>query len=178
VNRQGDWMQTFTGRQFWPLDPRPEEIFIEDIAHALSLQCRYGGHTKVFYSVAEHSWRVSAVCDSCNALWGLLHDAAEAYLIDLPRPIKRFSALGNEYRQIKARLMATVCERFGLLLQEPLDVRRTDDFMLQWEARDLMAPHPAPWIGEDALLPTGRIEPMPPHIAEAAFLDRFKELCR
>jgi hypothetical protein len=88
MKRKGDWMQTYTGRQFWPIDPRADEIDIVDIAHALSQQCRFAGHCKSFYSVATHSWHTSNVCNSENALWGLLHDAAEAYLVDLPTPIK------------------------------------------------------------------------------------------
>ena len=57
--RKGDWMQTYTGRQFWPIDPRANEVHIEDIAHALSMMCRYNGHCRTFYSVAEHSVLVS-----------------------------------------------------------------------------------------------------------------------
>jgi len=177
MTRIGDWMQTFTGRQFWPLDPRPEDIVIEDIAHALSLQCRYGGHVRTFYSVAEHSWRVSKVCNEEDALWGLMHDAAEAYLVDLPRPIKRYSALGDEYRRIESRLMSVICDRFSLSRVEPLDVKRSDDFMLHWEGRDLMGPHPVPWVREgDFSLPEGCLIPMSPRVAEAAFLERFAEL--
>lgn len=86
--RKGDWIQTYTGRQFWPLDPKPEEVCIEDIAHALSQQCRYAGHTIRFYSVAQHSVEIALRVPRAAALWGLLHDAAEAYLVDLPRPVK------------------------------------------------------------------------------------------
>jgi len=178
MERAGDWMQTYTGRQFWPLDPRPDEIHIEDIAHSLALQCRYAGHCEVFYSVAEHSWRVSKVCDPPGALWGLLHDAAEAYLVDLPRPVKRFSELGACYREIEARLMVFIADRFGLEMPEPADVKRSDDFLLRWEQRDLMKPPPMPWREQGGALPKGVIAPMTPTVAEAAFLMRFSELTK
>jgi hypothetical protein len=77
-SRRGDWMQTFTGRRFWPLDPRGEDVLIEDIAHALSLLTRYGGHCTRFYSVAEHSVLLARAATPENALWLLLHDASEA----------------------------------------------------------------------------------------------------
>src|ERR1039457_118422 len=80
---------TFSGLRFWPLDPNPEKILIDDIAHALAHQCRFGGHASRFYSVAEHSVHVSRLCPPEDALWGLLHDASEAYLVDLPRPLKQ-----------------------------------------------------------------------------------------
>ena len=67
---------TFSGLRFWPLDPNPEKILIDDIAHALAHQCRFGGHASRFYSVAEHSVHVSRLCLPEHALWGLLHDVA------------------------------------------------------------------------------------------------------
>jgi hypothetical protein len=176
MQRHGDWMQTFTGRQFWPLDPRADEIHIEDIAHSLSLQCRFAGHVREFYSVAEHSWRVSQICNPGHALPGLLHDAAEAYLVDLPRPIKHFSTLGNEYRKIENYLMTCIATRFNLGAPPPLDIKVSDDFMLRWEQRDLMAPPPAPWRETGGTLPDERIEPMTSRAAEMAFLQRFAEL--
>src|SRR5690242_11754504 len=87
--RRGDWMQTYTGRRFWPLDPRVDDIDIGDIAHHLSLVCRFAGACREFYSVAQHCVGVSYVCDPKDALWGLLHDAAEAYVGDMVRPLKR-----------------------------------------------------------------------------------------
>src|SRR4051812_6540197 len=87
--QKGDWMQTISGKAFFPLDPRPADVDIQDIAHALAFQCRFGGHVKEFYSVAEHSVRVSLICAHEDAKWGLLHDATEAYLSDIVRPVKR-----------------------------------------------------------------------------------------
>lgn len=74
---KGDWMQTYTGRRFWPLDPVAGDIEIMDIAHALSNQCRYAGHTRFHYSVAQHSVQVSENVAPEHALWGLLHDAPD-----------------------------------------------------------------------------------------------------
>src|SRR5262245_47792896 len=86
--RLGDWMQTVGGTQFWPLDPRPHEFDINHIAHALGNMCRFNGHCRRFYSVAEHCVLVSRACSAANALWGLLHDMSEAYIADVIRPVK------------------------------------------------------------------------------------------
>jgi hypothetical protein len=92
--RTGDFMQTYTGRQYWPMDPRPHEVYIEDIAHSLSLQCRYAGHCIKFYSVAEHSVLIARHLAATRApevaFAGLLHDAPEAYCVDIPRPLKPY----------------------------------------------------------------------------------------
>src|ERR1700744_4853571 len=85
------WIQTFTGKKFSPLAPRPEDVDIRDIAHALAMKCRFNGHCSPFYSIAEHSVRVSWLLEQQGkreALWGLMHDAADAYLPDLGAPIK------------------------------------------------------------------------------------------
>ena len=92
------WIQTYTGRKFHPLRPRVAEVDVRDIAHALSLKCRFGGHCRVFYSVAEHSVRVSRVLEAKGrelAVWGLMHDAGEAYLPDVGRPVKSFLRVGE-----------------------------------------------------------------------------------
>jgi hypothetical protein len=175
--RQGDWMQTYSGRQFWPCDPKPEEIDIEDIAHALSMQCRYGGHCKSFYSVAQHSIMVSQVCMEQDALWGLLHDAAEAYLVDLPRPIKHFSDMGELYRYLEKRLMWAVCDRFGLPREEPKSIKRADNILLVTEMRDLMTPPPEKWREADIFTPLeDPIFPWDHKTAEFMFMRRFEEL--
>jgi hypothetical protein len=173
--RVGDWMQTYTGVQFWPLDPRPEEIQIEDIAHSLANQCRYAGHVQEFYSVAQHSVMVARIVPQEHALWGLLHDAAEAYLVDLPRPVKRYSRLGDEYRAIEARLMIALCARFQLPSDEPEWVKRADDVLLMTEKRDLMPNSPAKWR-ETAEPLEDVIVPWAPAKAKAQFLMEFRDI--
>jgi uncharacterized protein len=170
--RQGDWMQTFTGVQFWPLDPLPSEINIEDIAHSLANQCRFAGHVQRFYSVAQHSVLVSRIVPRQHALWGLLHDATEAYLVDLPRPVKRYSRLGEEYRGIEARLMQAICVRFDLPFEEPRCVKYADDVLLMTEKRDLMPNSPAKWRETADPLPYP-IVPWAPISAEEEFLATF-----
>ena len=168
------WIQTYTGKQFWPLKARAEDLDVRDIAHSLSLQCRFNGHCLKFYSVADHSVRVSKILDHDVALWGLLHDAAEAYLGDLTRPLKRADD-ARWFREAEDRLLETVAGRFGLSWPMPEAVRAADDVLLTTEARDLMAPPPEPW-GLAAEPLTERIVPLSPEEAERAFLDRYDEL--
>lgn len=174
--RKGSWIQTYTGRQFWPLDPRPEDVCIEDIAHSLSFQCRFSGHCLVPYTVSDHSYHVSLICNVKDALWGLMHDASEAYLVDLPRPIKRNSILGDEYSKIETKVMRVICKRFGLVQKMPQTVHFADDFLLCWEQRDLMAPPPVPWGTPVPVLPDKRLVPLSHKKAEEQFLKRFFEL--
>lgn len=170
-----DWIQTFTGRQFFPLEPRSEDICIEDIAHALSNLCRYGGHTECFYSVAQHCLLVSQVVPGEHALRGLLHDASEAYLIDVPRSIKH--AIGmEEYRLAEARLQGKIYKRFGLSGRDPECIKTADNQLLRTEQRDLMKPAPAAWQDVRVGALDFEIEPLLPHAAKKAFLDRFYEL--
>jgi uncharacterized protein len=174
TERIGDWMQTYTGYQFWPADPRAEEIHLADIAHSLANQCRFAGHCLKFYSVAQHSIIVSRIVPPEDAAWGLLHDATEAYLVDLPRPVKRYSKLGDEYRQLEGCLMTAICERFALPPEEPDSVKLSDDIVLMTEKRDLM-PGLFKWREVATPLPE-EITPMAPEEAEIAFLDRALEI--
>jgi hypothetical protein len=109
----------------YPLNPRVDDVCVDDIAHALAMQTRFTGHCRRFYSVAQHSVHVSHVCDRRDALWGLLHDASEAYLSDVSRPVKRLPEM-SEYRSAEQRLLAVICERFGLPEAEPPSVKRAD----------------------------------------------------
>lgn len=177
MSRTGDWIQTYTARQFWPCDPLSGDIYIEDIAHSLALQCRFTGHCKYFYSVAQHSVLVSRHVPPDVAIWGLLHDASEAYLTDLSRPLKRASLLGSEYRLIEHRLMMAVCDRFALDPQEPLSIKIADNRLLMTEKRDLMTAHGSlPKWTETELPLDERIIPWPWEKAEIEFLARFREL--
>lgn len=170
--RKGDWMQTATGVAFWPIDPRPEEVHIEDIAHALSLICRYGGHCQTFYSVAQHSILVSRALAPEFRLWGLLHDASEAYVIDVPRPLKPFLA---GYREAEDKVMEVIAERFGLTMPMPPEVKRVDNAILADEAAQIMCTPPRAWNLPEP--PLGiRISPMEPELAKAAFLREFASL--
>ena len=173
--RIGNWMQTFTGQMFWPIDPRPEEICIEDIAHALSLLCRFGGHCKEFYSVAEHSIIVSNHVgrDPQTQLWGLLHDASEAYLQDIVQPLK---CSLPRYKEIETRLMEVVTDRFDLFWPQPERVSQMDLALLLKE-KELLAPEPAPWNVPGSPM-VCRINNFSPKMAEAFFLDRFEHLYR
>jgi hypothetical protein len=170
--RKGDWIQTYTGKKFFPLDPRPEDVCIEDIAHALSLLCRFGGHCRKFYSVAEHSARVSEACDPTDAMWGLLHDASEAYLVDVPRPIKGYLV---GYREIEAQVQRAVCEHFGLSVEQPDSVSVADSVLLHTEARDLMGQPPNSWKHMAEPL-KARILPWDAEYAEQHFLKVFNRL--
>lgn len=170
-------MQTATGRVCWPIDPRPEDIYIEDIAHALAHQCRYGGHCQRFYSVAEHSILVSRLVPKEHALAGLLHDASEAYCVDVPAPLKR-QLVG--YKEIEKLNWNAICDRFGLLHRMPTCVHHADVAMLFAEQKALMLPSPRPDWGMGRLTPMSAdpasIVGYSPVQARRLFLERFNEL--
>lgn len=147
-----------------------------DIAHSLSQQCRFAGHTRPFYSVAEHSVRVAQELDDVeDKLWGLLHDATETYLVDLPSPIKNDTAMGFYYREIEQEVESAIIGRFELKPPGvPEIVKRMDAQLLATERRDLLSHNAAThklWSGwlNQAPLPDV-IEPWEPRVAEAAFL--------
>jgi uncharacterized protein len=207
--RIGDYLEVFSGGRFYPLDPREDEIHIEDIAHALALTCRFSGHTRTFYSVAEHSVRVShaveihAQREGCEndreiALWGLLHDASEAYLNDIPRPLKR-APIFWIYRVVEANLTGCILKKFGIPYQSDWDdapltrdnpepfrvpivpqlVHDADEILLATEARDLMTPGALDrWTPFRFQSQPNPIVPWSWDYAEEQFLLRFEELTR
>lgn len=171
--RKGDWMQTASGKQFWPIDPRPEDVDINDIAHALSQVCRYGGHCRTFYSVAEHSVYVARACPPELRLAGLLHDASEAYISDIVRPAKRFI---EGYIAIEDRLQAAIGEAFDVSLAEFHAIKEWDNAVLLDEQAQIMLPPPEPWtpLGVE---PAGfTIACHSPAVAKAGFLNMFHKL--
>lgn len=130
--------QTHSGRAWNILDPDPNAVEIEDIAHALSNQCRYNGHTNQFYSVAEHSVRVASCLPEEHQLAGLLHDAAEAYLGDIIRPLK---PLIEGFEAIEERTMEAILEGLGLShidVYHPVVDHADKLTILATEGRDLM----------------------------------------
>jgi hypothetical protein len=165
--RRGDWCQTFTGVQFFPLDPRPREVHLIDIAVALSNLCRFGGHVWPFYPTAQHCVLVAMNSPAKLRKQALLHDAAEAYIVDVPRPLKRYLI---NYDVVEARLAATIGDRFGVeLCSLDPEVHHQDNKALATEKRDLLVAEPAPW----APLPTpwmARIVPWSPTEARENFL--------
>lgn len=106
-----NWMQTYSGKRIDYLKVRPEDICLEDIACGLAHTNRYSGQTVFPYSVAQHSLLVAENVPPEHAFRALLHDASEAYLCDIPRPLKR---LLPEYKKIEERFEAVIAERFGL----------------------------------------------------------------
>ena len=147
VIRRGDWIQTYTGKQFFPLDPQFNDIALIDIAAALSKLTRYSGHCLQFYSVAEHSVLMARSLLARGVMIevvraALLHDASEAYLVDVPRPIK--GELGP-YRAIEDGLMHVIAVRFGFDWPLHPAVKHADDAILADELAQNMAAPPVPW---------------------------------
>jgi 5'-nucleotidase len=171
MNGRGDWMQTATGRQFWPMDPRPHEVFIEDVAHALAMICRFGGHCSRFYSVAEHSVLIARAAAPEHKLWALLHDAAEGYIGDKIRPLKPY--LGG-YREAEQRIMRAICVRFNLQLDLPPSIKALDLALLMDERDQAMVEPPQAWDVDVAPLGV-KLEFWSPARAKREFLSAFKK---
>ena len=137
MREYGTWIQTVTGRRIDLEYPHPDDIDIEDIAHSLSLKCRFGGHTKVFYSVAEHCINTAMLLSPALRLAGLLHDASETYLTDMSSPLKYIL---REYEFIENLFEAVIYERYKIVLTDAdgKEIKKADNIMLATEARDLV----------------------------------------
>lgn len=168
------WLQCFTGRRFYPLDPDPAEIDIRDIAHALAAKARYAGMTDEPFSVAQHSVLVSRAVPKEHRLIALMHDASEAYLPDVPRPLKRLPIMAA-YREAEDRLMRAIAARFGFAWPEPPEVKAIDDRMIPTEARQLFRRRHPSWRDHAEPLPF-RIYPQSARDAESSFLVEFEHL--
>ncbi len=149
------WIQTFTGKAVWPLHPREEDLCLEDIAHSLSRLCRFNGHCQGFYSVAQHCVHmVEAMQVMDHPLpelrWALMHDAAEAYIADVARPLKKMIPAFGE---AEARLLEVIARKFGLGWPMPECIKQWDLVMLQTERRDLMGTAPMPWKTDELAEP-------------------------
>lgn len=136
------WIQTLSGGRFYPLTPDAKDVNIKDIAGALSKNCRFTGHCSKFYSVAEHSVLVYDIMrektrDPEILMWALLHDASEAYLSDIARPLKHQPEF-EFYRVVEKNVMRVVATRFGMEPEEPASVKWADNCALRLEAQHLM----------------------------------------
>jgi hypothetical protein len=177
--RTTGWFDTHSRIRFYPLEPKPEEILIEDIAHALARLCRWGGHSDNFYSVAQHSCFVAELLKARGyavnvCLEGLLHDATEAYMSDVIRPLKREPGLMPGYVEAEAGLGKVIFERFGLVWPISSAVKEADDDLLHYEACNLFEP-PLVWARNE-YLPLPVMLPWGPPLAEERFLVAFEAL--
>lgn len=138
-----DYITTYNGTHFYPLQPESDKIHIEDIAHALSLICRGNGHVKHFFSVGQHCINCASeavargyserVCLAC-----LLHDASEAYLSDVPRPFKKTLP---EYQRLEDHFLSIIYEKYlgsQLTEEEAMLVIEIDDDMLYYDLTELL----------------------------------------
>lgn len=171
VPRHGDWMQTHSGRAYYPHDPRPEDIYIDDLAHHLSMLCRFTGAVSRFYSVAEHCIHVSKIVPAEHSLVGLLHDAPEAYLNDLNRPLK----VGLPgYKRIEEINWLAMCEKFDLPLVMDPCIKEADELVYFIEQRALMPMNER--IKTPPNLPDVGMIGWPQAVAKQRFYDRYMEI--
>lgn len=164
------WIGTLTGKRVDLVEPWSEQITIDDIALGLSRMPRFAGQTSQFYSVAQHSVLVAHYVPHHLRLQALLHDATEAYLSDLPRPVKSLCPM---YRNLEVELWKVIAERFHLPEVLRPEVKQADDVLLVTEKRDLCQGHP-PWDHLPAMpLEDITIVPWSPEEARVVFLEKF-----
>lgn len=165
-----------SGEYFDFIHPELSKFTIVDIAHGLSNLCRFNGQCNQFYSVAQHSTHASFLVPSEDALAALLHDAAEAFIGDITRPLKQ---LLPEYKVIEQRVESAIFKQFGIGVDHslPLSVKHADLVMLATEQRDLMPAHSDKWALIENIEPLKEtIIPLDPEVAYVKFLKRYTKL--
>ncbi|MFL6658944.1 MAG: phosphohydrolase [Massilia sp.] len=168
------YVSTFSGNRFYPLVPRIDRVSIEDIAHGLAYQCRFNGQTREFYSVAQHSLIVAGLVPPALRLEALLHDAAEAYLGDMVKPLK---VLLPEFASLEDRVSTLIAKAFQLDFSNYAPIKRADLIALATEKRDLMPHSTERWAYLDGIAPLpDPIVSMSPGQAKQAFLACFAQL--
>jgi hypothetical protein len=164
-----------SGSYFDLLDPHGSAFTIEDIAHGLSMTCRFAGQCRHFYSVAEHCWHASYLVPDPFKLRALMHDAAEAFIGDVTRPLK---SLLPDYKAIERNVEAAIAERFAVGDWNVGEIKHADLVMLRAEQATMMPPHDDTWpvLAEVAAAPPVNFRYWEPERARTAFLDRFDRL--
>lgn len=165
-------MQTYTGKVIDLAAFSEDDVRLPDISHALAILNRFTGHSRVPYSVAQHSVMVSKIVGPTHALWGLLHDASEAYLGDVATPLKRMLP---DYMALEERVQQAIAKKFGLVWPMPQAVKDADVRALLAEKRELLTVD-HDW-GIDAEPASGPILPYCWQQAKQLFEDRYKEIC-
>ena len=167
------FIQTYTGLTFDLQNPTPEMVDVEDIAHALSMLCRFTGHTKEFYSVAQHSVLCALKAPAHLSMQALLHDAHEAYVGDLNSPLK--SIIGTRYSNLSSSIQRVIDTKFNAEHDRESQhvIRNIDLRMLITEANALLAPRSTPWSIKVDPYDDLNIEPWLPKEAKTSFLSLF-----
>lgn len=175
--KSDDYIETYTGQKVYILNPEPEQINIVDIAHSLSMMARFNGHSTKFYSVSEHSVYVSWLQEDAFKLHGLLHDAAEAYLADIPSPVK---PLINNYKELEDNMTHVIFEKFGLEYEPNPDIKSADRQILRVEADQLMQSRGVNWNinkeNKNEPLLNMTIQCLAPEKAKILFFETFNML--
>ena len=169
-------IQAHSGEYIDLENPHKSKFLIEDIAHGLANTCRFGGQCSPFYSVAQHCVHVSLLVPPRYAKAGLLHDAPEAYIGDVPSPLK---ALLKDYQFIEDDLQFHICFKLGEPSIYPPEVKAADLIALATERRDLMPNTPTneAWAFLDGITPDqDKIQPWGPMMAKEAFLNRYHQI--
>ncbi|HDL7775306.1 TPA: HD family hydrolase [Yersinia enterocolitica] len=168
------YITTYLGLDFDYLKPLASSICIEDIAQALSHECRFAGHLPNFYSVAQHCWLMSQIVPEEFALEALLHDATEAYCRDIPSPLKR---LLPDYKVIEHRIDMAIREKFGLPAEMSSVVHYCDLIMLATERQELDIDDGKEWPMLEGIPQADiAIVPMTPSQIRVVFAARLNEL--
>lgn len=176
------WIETVSGKKVHFMNAEPDQIDIKDIAHALANQCRYNGHSLGYFSVAEHSVNVALMLPDEYKLAGLLHDATEAYLSDIPSPVKQFLP---DYVKIEKELEGVIAEAFGLTAQYqdqswPKEVKEADRNALSTESWYLLPSQGNDWTswGDNRPAINNKYKPqcLPPVYAYNVFMAMYNRL--
>lgn len=178
------WILTRGGRKVDLIAPTAAMIDPIDIAHSLSMQCRFNGHSRSFYSVAQHCCLVADLVPAEHQLAALLHDATEAYVGDMVRPLKEgmrefyeSHSLASLFDEVERRVWVAICLRFDIDTVLPDCVKTADLVALATEKRDLMPEHPEPWPCLDGIDPSAEpIDPWQPSQAAINYHHRLLQL--